>query len=383
MSRIARLSLALVLGSALVGCATPDAFEATDPPGGVSVAGGLEPEMVWSRDVGEAGGLHDRLEPAYSDERIYAAGADGTVYAFDAENGRTEWTQDLGAPLSGGPAAGHGLVVIGTRKGEVIGLSADDGEVLWRSGVTSEVLAPAAIGDDVVVVRTNDGRVFALEPDSGERRWLYDRNVPTLTVRGHSAPVIAEGGAIVGFDNGRLVALSLSEGTPVWEASVAVPKGQTDLDRMIDIDADPLVARDAAFAVAYQGRVAGVALKSGQVVWARELSGNAGLALAGRRLIVPDTGGRVWALDPSNGASLWRQDALSGEALAGPAIQDGYVVVAGDDGYLSWLNADSGEILARRHAADTRITVAPLVVGHRLYTLSTGGQLQSWSLPGS
>lgn len=370
---------AALAAALMVGCAGPDAFERSEAPA-VEVVGDLAPQRVWERSVGAAAGLQDRLIPAYDEGRVFAASADGRLVALDAQSGETLWQRELEGRLSGGPAAADGLIVIGTREGEVIALSAQTGETRWISGVTSEVLAPAAIGQGVVAVRTNDGRVFALQRDSGERLWLYDRNVPTLSVRGHSAPVLVDGGVVVGFDNGRLAALSLGDGSPIWEASVAVPRGQTDLDRMVDIDADPLVRSGAVFAVAYQGRVAGVSLGEGRVAWARELSGYAGLTLVGRRLVVPDADGHVWALDASNGASVWRQDALEGLVLTAPAVHDGYPVVAGSDGFLNWLAADDGRVLARRQVAGTRIASAPLAANGMLYVLSTGGELQAWRL---
>ncbi|MDZ7810666.1 MAG: PQQ-binding-like beta-propeller repeat protein [Arhodomonas sp.] len=186
---MARLLTLLAIGVLLAGCGSPDAFEA-EPAAAVEVVGELQPQRAWSRDVGAAAGLQDRLTPAYAGGRLFVASAGGRVMALDPETGRTLWSRELGRSLSGGPAADEELVVIGSREGRVIALSAEDGATCWISAVTSEVLAPAALGTDTVVARSNDGRVFALERDSGERRWIYDRNVPTLSIRGYGAPVI-------------------------------------------------------------------------------------------------------------------------------------------------------------------------------------------------
>lgn len=369
-----RRIVVVLLGLTLVGCGTRDALEATDPAD-LELSSPLAVEEIWSRDVGGASGLNERLQPALADGRVYVANAQGELSALDAETGEALWTVSLERPLSGGPAVNDGLVVVGTRKGQVLGLASDDGELLWESGVTSEVLAPAAIGQDTVVVRANDGRVFALEPDTGERRWLYDRNVPALSLRGHSSPVLVRGGVVVGFDNGRITGLTLNDGTPVWETTLGVAQGRSDLERMVDIDADPLAVGGDLFAVSYQGRIAGMSVREGRIGWSRELSAHSGLAVDDSNVYTTDGQGQVWALDRRNGASVWRQDALAPSDLTGPVLHNGRLVVAGSDGYLAWLSPDDGTLLARYAVDDKRLTVTPVVADDRLYALSVGGEL--------
>lgn len=360
----------------LAGCGGVNVLEATDPAA-VEVAGeGVAVERVWSASVGGAGELRRRLEPALSDETLYAAGSEGALAAFEAKSGDTVWRQEVADhSLSGGPAVGEGVVAIGTRGGEVLGFDATNGEAVWQASVSSVVLAPAAIGQGNVVVRTNDGRVFALEADSGERRWLYDRSVPPLTLRGHSSPVLVKGGVLAGFDNGRLVALKLADGTPAWEATVAVPSGGTDLQRMVDIDGDPRVDGSSVFATSYQGRAVGLALGDGSIAWTRDISSYNSVGLDGDKLYVSDSDSRVWALDRSNGATVWRQDELNDLQLTAPRRHGEYLVVGGSDGYLYWLAPDDGSIVARREIGGTRIVVAPLVSGPWLYVQTAGGEV--------
>lgn len=374
----------LLLGAALLlgGCAsTPDPMEA-QPAREVDVAaeGGVHLEPLWTRDVGGAGGINHGLELALAGGRLYAANAGGVLMALDPESGEQLWAAELNRPLSGGPAAGGGLVAIGTREGEVLGVDAENGELLWVSGVTSEVLAPPAVGQGVVVARTNDGRVFTLDSATGERRWLYDRNVPSLSLRGHGSPVLVPDGVIVGFDNGRLTALTLSDGAPVWEATIGVPSGRTDLDRMVDVDADPVVSGDDVYAASYQGRVAALTVDGGRIQWAREVSAFSGLAVDESNVYVADAQGRLWALDRYNGASVWRQDAFEGQLLGDPSVADGLVFVGGSDGYLNVISTSDGRILARTEIDDTRIVAPPLIDGDRLYVLSVGGELAAFRI---
>lgn len=365
----------------LTACATSDLQESTPVPSKLTDAKTtLRVSLIWQADVGRTALVSERLRPALSQDRLYTAASDGTVMALDVKDGKPIWRKELDRPVSGGPAAADGLVVVGTREGEVLGLAAADGKLLWISGVTSEVLAPAAIGQGVVVVRTNDGRVFALDAKTGERRWIYDRNVPVLSLRGHGSPVLVPGGVIVGFDNGRVAALSLSDGTPAWERNVAIAKGRSELEQMVDVDADPVVAHSDVFAATYQGRIAALSLRDGHIVWARELSVYTGIAVDVGNVYASDADGRIWAFDRFNGASVWRQGVFQGERMSGPAVYSDYVVVGGSDGYLNWLSVDDGRLVARQKVDDTRLNVTPLIAGDRVYVQSMGGRLVAYEL---
>ncbi|AUB79355.1 outer membrane protein assembly factor BamB [Spiribacter roseus] len=355
-------------------------MKAEDPPALETPPG--EPAVTehWSASLGAATPPGYRLGPALMDERVFAAGADGTVAAYDAASGERRWRQDLDVAITGAVGVGETGVALGTANAEVVLLDPDSGAVKWRQRVSSEVLAPPAVGQGSVVVRTGDGGVFALEADTGEQRWLYRSGVPALSLRGHGSPVLVNGGVVVGFDNGRLAALELGNGDVAWEASVAVPEGRSDLERMVDLDADPAVAGGDVFAGAYQGRVAGIALANGQIAWTREVSVLGGISVDDSNVYVTDERGRLWAFDRRNGASVWRLDALEGLSLTAPRRYRDGLIVAGSDGYLNWIGLRDGALEARYAFDNSRLSVAPRVDGERIVVLDRRGQLRSISV---
>jgi len=392
----------------LSGCAAPDYMQRGQktPESLQSFEGKIGVRQLWSVKLGDGNRYADHgLVPALADGRIYVADWDGDVYAVEAKTGRRVWDADLDEELAGGPTVGDGVVAIGTRAGEVVGLSAKDGSVLWRSGVTSEVLTPPAYGDGLFVVRSADGRVFGLRSSDGSRSWLYDRTVPVLTLRGNSPPVIAGGRALVGLDNGKLVALDLKTGEQAWEATIGIPRGRTDLERMVDVDGRISEARGTAYVSAYQGRTMAVDVESGNSVWTRDVPSYDGTAEDVGNVYVTDDDQRVWALDRFNGASVWRQDRLSKLRLTAPVVFGKYVVVGSNDGYLNWLSRDNGKLEARtrleplspseRDAAirpnameryvfvpPDWIAQPPTVTNGRLYVWTLKGQLAAYRLKG-
>ena len=197
---------------------------------------------LWERDVGK--GSDDqylKLSPAISDDKIFVADNNGEIKAIEATSGKVIWNRDIDKKISGGPGANNGLVLAGTSEGDVIAVNSETGDILWQAKVSSEILAAPQTDNNIVVVRTIDGKIFGLSATDGAKLWIYDRTVPALTLRGTSAPVIAEGLVIAGFDGGRMAAIELETGRLIWETRIAIGSGRSELERMVDIDAEPLV----------------------------------------------------------------------------------------------------------------------------------------------
>ncbi|MBF0256546.1 MAG: outer membrane protein assembly factor BamB, partial [Gammaproteobacteria bacterium] len=307
---------------------------------------------------------------------------EGEVEARNASNGAVQWRVDQDVPASGGPGVGDGLVVIGTRKAEVLALSAANGELRWRARVSSEVLSVPRVAMGVVVVHTLDGKLVALDAASGERRWEYGHEVPVLSLRGNSSPVIKGASVISGFANGKLASLDLISGNLNWEITLGTPSGRTELDRMTDIDADPLVIGDNAYVVTFQGDLAAISTLDGSVLWRQKLSSYSGLGGDSTQLYVTDASDHVLSFDPTSSSALWRQSKMQYRRLTAPIPFMGYVVAGDYQGYLHWLKPEDGSILARTRVGSEPITAAPRVVDDRLYIYGDGGEFAAITLGG-
>ena len=356
--------------------------EPAEPPAPlVELKPTLTIEALWSENVGSGGPKqHLKLVPVAVGDRIFTADRKGYLRAIDATTGKRIWEQDTDTVISGGLGAGDALVLVGTSDGEVLALSQERGEILWRSTVSSEVLASPQAAEGTVVVRTLDGKLFGLEAMSGARLWVYDRQVPVLTLRGTSAPVVVSGRVIAGFDNGSLVALDLKTGKLIWETPLAQPRGRTELERMVDIDAEPVVFDEIIYAATFQGRVAAISLDSGQVDWDRDLSSYAGIGVDSDNVYLTDAQSHVWALDRYSGASIWKQDKLHGRAVTAPMPLGEYIVVGDLEGYLHWMRKEDGRFAARIALDSSPITVPPLAIDDTLVALSSSGTLSAYRL---
>lgn len=314
--------------------------------------------------------------PAFDGEIVYTLGESRRhVFAHALADGKRLWKAGLEDEITGGVGVGDDLVLVGTANGELIALAATDGKELWRVPLESEILAPPTARDGVVVVATGDGHLYGLSSADGARKWSIEREVPTLSLRGGSAPLTTPTLALHGFADGHLVAVDLHTGREAWDTPIVQPRGRTELERMVDADCQPVIEGGAVFAGAYQGRASGIELATGTVGWARELSCDTALAADSFNVYGVDTDDKISAFDQRSGAVYWEQDALKGRHLTAPAVVGSYLAVADIEGYVHWLRADDGTLVGRTRQTKDAFLLAPYVRDGVAYFLSEGGRL--------
>ena len=335
---------------------------------------------LWSVSAGKG---EDRLgigqQPAVVDGNVYAAAVDGGVSAYALSSGAQLWHYASKARLGGGPGVGAGLVVVGGLEGEVVALNAADGQEKWTAKVGNEVLAAPAIGSGMVFVHSNDGRVTAFDAETGARRWFHSVEAPALTVRGSAGITLGPGLVFVGGDSGTLTALNMNDGNVLWSTPVAEPDGRTELERMADVDAAPVLEGVTLFASSYKGRSVAIDGPSGQVMWTSDHGGARGASVSNSAVVVTDKGGLVVGLDKNSGGSLWQQSALANRNVSAPAVQGDYAVVGDLDGVLHWLRLSDGAFAARSKVGDA-VVGRPVVVDGILVVQSRDGKLAAFAL---
>jgi len=343
----------------LAGCSSLNPFSSSVPKVTAAeltpIQATAELSVMWQANVG--GGGDFVFTPAVVGGSVYAAGQDGTIARYD--NGRQVWRIAAGQKLSGGVGADRKVVAVGTAKGEVLTFDAETGNALWQARVSSEVLAAPAVGDGLVVVRSGDSRITGFEIGDGKRRWVYQRATPTLSLRSNVGVLLVERVVVAGFPGGKLVAINSQNGAAIWEVTVALPKGATELERVADLTSSPVVDGKEICAAAFQGRVACFDIASGNQLWARDISSSAGLDIDKRRVYVSDDKGTVHAFARESGASLWKQEKLSLRNLSRPLALGQRVAVADFQGVVHLLNAEDGAFAARATTDGSAVLAEP------------------------
>jgi len=350
----------------------------------------------WRASIGEGlGKKYLRLRPALLADRIIAADGYGEVEARDRFSGKRLWrtqTHKLDAGffsalnfldrrdpsfVAGGVGIASGLVLLGTTLGEVVALDAGDGAERWRTALGSEVLSVPSASRDSAFVQTIDGRLVALSIETGEEQWSFDNQVPILTLRGTSSPIFADNIVYTGFANGEVAALRAETGEPLWEHRVMLPEGRSELERMVDVDAAPLVSGANVYVGAFQGRVKSLSRRDGRPLWEHEISTFLDLATGYGQVYVVDDKDVISAIDQSTGEVTWTQEDFQRRKLSAPIAFSNYLAFGDDAGYLHVIAQRDGRHLGRRKLDGDGIRSGMVYSDSTLYVLGNSGSLHA------
>jgi|GEM_PF-2559 len=340
----------------------------------------LKAQRVWTASVADKGAKPLRLGLGLSVDgnRVYAAGRKGEVAAFDIQSGRALWRTKTKLALSGGPGSGAGLVVVGSTFGDLVALNPTTGAVVWKVRVNGEVLSAPAISERLIAIRTVDGKLHALAPKDGQELWSTEQQVPRLSLRGTASPVLTGDLVLSGFDNGKVEAVNVSDGSVAWETTISPPHGKTELERMDDVDSTVRVSGSDVYAVGFQGRVSMLALDTGQTWWSHDASSFRALGLDDTCLYISTSDGEVIALRRRTGTELWRQKGLLHRRLSAAVETDTAIVTADYQGYVHWLDKATGELAARASTGKVRISNTPVVAGDLLLVVNDTGKITAF-----
>lgn len=306
--------------------------------------------------------------------------------ALNSGDGKEQWKVDLSektgffssnipALLSGGLTVDSGRVYVGSERAQVFALNTSDGSIAWQTKAAGEVLSRPVVSDGLVLVHTSNGMLQGLDQLSGKVKWSVNLDVPALSLRGESAPASAFGAAIVGGDNGRVSAVMMNQGQIIWQQRISQPSGATEIDRLADVDTTPVVVNGVVYALAYNGNLTALDLRSGQILWKREIGSVHDMIVDAGRIFLVDQDDRVMALNIEGGVSIWRQSDLLHRNLTSPVLYNGYLVVGDSEGYLHWMNTDDGRFVAQQKLDSSGFQTEPVVASDKLLIQSKDGEV--------
>lgn len=344
------------------------------------------PSTAWDTSVGDGiGDFYSNLHPAFADGVVYAADRKGTVKALKADDGKEVWSINLAekdgwfsrkpALLSGGLTVTGGHVYVGSEKAQVYALNASDGSVAWQTTVAGESLSRPVVSDGLVLIHTSNGQLQALNEADGLVKWTVNLDMPALSLRGESAPATAFGAAIVGGDNGRVSAVLMQQGQMIWQQRISQATGSTEIDRLSDVDTTPVIVDGVVYALAYNGNLTALDLRSGQIMWKRELGSVNDFIVDGNRIYMVDQNDRLLALSTEGGVTLWTQSDLLHRLLTAPALYNGSLVVGDSEGYMHWIDPENGRFVAQQKVDSSGFLTEPVVADGKLLIQAKDGTL--------
>lgn len=335
----------------------------------------------WSSKIGDGqGDGFYKITPTLIDGVIYVASSDGEVAAINAANGARLWRVELERPLSGGVGYHNRSLYLGGADGSVLQLSAEDGAVEWEAAVSGEVLAAPVVSDDWVIVQTYDGKLLGFRSGAEEPSWTFTSDVPVLTLRGTSAPILVGGNAIAGFGDGKVVAVDVDSGNVSWEARIGVPQGSSEIDRIVDVDGAMTQQGIELFVASYQGRLAALDSRTGRKLWQQNVSSVTGTNVGFGNVYVADVDGTLSAFLRTGQGVRWQNIELGYRELSRPTPVSSYVATVDFEGYLHLLSQVDGQIVGRSKISGDAARADMIADSGRLIIYADNGQLLAYEL---
>lgn len=379
--------ISLSLGLGLAACTTVDNYmlgkdNSPAPQPLKPLVSTDQMHRVWTTSVGapqkKTGYL--KLTPIISGKTAYVADVNGNVSAVDRITGKLLWKKKENYRIVSGLSLAHGVLLFAGNDSELIALKQSDGELLWNTRLSGDVLAKPVIAGNDVLAKTIDGNVYALSLQTGKQRWVAEHGAPGLVLKASSSPVLFQNNRIlVGHSDGKLDAIELKTGQTLWERSIAFATGSSDVERLVDIDADPIVFGNTVILGSYQGYLGALSLTDGQFIWRKPASIYKNMTVSGNTLYFTDSQDVIWAVDKNNGQVKWKQEGLTARDLTEPVVAGNKIFVGDKTGLLHSLDASNGVLLTRTSVAGA-VLVAPVVVGKSLYVLTANGQFSRYQV---
>ena len=388
MQNLGRWLLVIVITLSLSACSTvkgwfefDDDEDPTQPVELIDIEETVKFKKLWSGSVGNGqADAYYKIQPAVNGEALYVASAEGEVKSFNRQSGKTLWKQDLERELSGGVGVFEDTILLGSSDGSVISLTASAGSTQWTTRLSGEILSPPQGDGKTVVAQTYDGKLHGLEFGSGEKIWTYDSNVPVLTIRGASTPILRNGIVYAGFANGRVLAFTAATGAIVWEARVAISQGRSEIERIVDVDGSMALVGNELYAASFQGRVVAIDVTNGRKIWQNNVSSFSGVSQGFGNVYVTDEDGTVYAYLRNGQGLRWEQGALGYRELSRPTPVNSYLAVADLKGYVHLMSQVDGEFVGREKVDGNGARADMYADGNVLYVYGNSGKIVAYEI---
>jgi outer membrane protein assembly factor BamB len=343
--------------------------------------------------------------PTVGDGTIYIGNNDGALYAIDAASGRVLWTAHVPNPLMSAPLIYNDLVivgegdptsrssspsepmVIGQGPSALLGFNRFSGNMRWQTPLSGSAMPTPAIIDGILVNHDGAGWVNGVDPATGEKRYQHwlgsmssmssalpigNGDFVTMGVGSNAAwRVHADGGSIVWRSAFLRGASGVGDCPPVSDGRrIFCDYVAPVLPDKFTVIGDLTIERVYALDATNGGSVWDVALEAGML----GIRNEAAIPLIGGGKLYLGSALTPWmhALDPATGMLQW-ETAVRGVVKGGIVDVDDVLYFGDYAGYLWALDAKTGRVIGDKQMHTAFNVGSPIAVGRTLIIGSDTG----------
>ncbi|MCX8502003.1 MAG: PQQ-binding-like beta-propeller repeat protein [Alphaproteobacteria bacterium] len=351
------------------------------------------PRLRWVADIGRGKTLDSYLltSPVSDGRMVYSLDSAGVVKALSLKTGLVAWRvspeiqSDESQISPGGLAVSEGRLVVATGQNSVLVLDAKNGRTLWRQTMTAAIhSAPMVVDQKVLVVSVeNEVQVFALA--DGRKLWSQHGVPNGAGMLGAATPAASNGMAIVGFSSGELYGILTDLGRVLWSDSSVSQRRVEAAAALPDIVGLPVLDQALAIAVRHSGGTFAVDVRNGNRIWNRQIAGDQQPWVVGGFIYLVSTTGSLYCLQRDTGKTVWQVDlpkqtkngAKKSISWAGPILAGDRLILTSTHGKLLMLSPYDGSFVSSLNLPQGS-RVAPIVVDGTLLVQTEGGYVIAW-----
>ncbi|QLE78857.1 outer membrane protein assembly factor BamB [Francisella sp. Scap27] len=313
------------------------------PPRDVTV------HVKWRTKTGNGnGGLANyQVAPVFKNDTVFVPNQNGQIFALGITNGKVIWQKNVDMNISAQPNTIANALVFGSIKGDLEALEIQTGETLWHTTMPSSLFAQPTIYDSVIYTHTHDGSVASFDAKDGSKNWSVSNNVPEISLPGNSSPIVLNNTVMIGSEFGTVLGFTVDEGDRTINIPIAIAHGSSPADKMVDINANPMLYGDYLIFATYQGAIVALDKDNGKMLWAKKSSIINNMVINDNVIFSTQADSLLKAFDIENGKTIWTNDTLKWRKLTEPVYYKGLIVVSDYQGYLHFFNSLNGEYLGR------------------------------------
>ena len=347
--------------------------------------GSLSP--VWSISIGKSETENNPIltSPIIVNQMMFALDAESNLSAIKLGSSAPAWKKTLvpsgeetEGSVGGGLAYDQDTLYATTAYGYVFALNPENGGVYWWKKIGAPVRGAPVVSDGRIFLLSIDNRLHVLSHEDGSTLWQHQGIEEKAGLLGTASVAVSKNMAIVPYSSGELYAMRVENGRIVWSDSL-IYQGRLGADTPLsDIDASPVIAGDSVYAGSNSGRLVAIDLRTGSPLWEKEIATSTTSWVAGNYLFVVTTGNDLICLQRINGKIHWitslpkfldPKDQENPIVWTRPLLAGDRLIIANNHGEVRAISPYSGKILGSI-SVNGGVRVSPIIARGTVYLLT-------------
>lgn len=363
---------------------------ANNAPG--HVAGPSALKISWSQSVGAGSSTQRQLfaPPIIAEGKLFILDSEHVLRAFDLSSREEVWKTRFRSTLKrdtyafgGGIAYDNGQIFVLTGYGGVYSVSAASGQEKWNKIFEAPFQSAPTLANGRLFAITNDSEILALNAETGASIWTSRAIAESARILSASSPAVSDELVLAPFPSGELISLFPANGRRLWVDALTRSGKFTPLSAINDIAGRPVITPGIALAASQSGVIAAIELRTGDRKWERASGSIQTPAVAGDYVFVVSIDSQLVCFDRTSGSIYWTQQlprfhnekSRKGRiSWTGPLIAGGRLIMASTQGKVIAVSPLDGAILDTISVKEP-VFITPIAANGHIYILNEKARL--------